>query len=130
MTKNEVDEILSSTAQEQWIKDDETGSFTYKNDLSLRIERANYETYDDFNEDWATKHADKIAKSVIYTVYYNNSFIERKMLVSVDGHRATLPLPRSATDLTVTREDVNFAKIVNINDRVDEYLRRSGLSII
>jgi hypothetical protein len=130
MTKNEVDKILSNSTQEQWIKDDETGSFTYKDDLSLRIQRANYETYEDFNEDWATNHPDKIAKSIIYTVYYNNSFIERKMLISLDGHRAALPLPRSAKDLTVTRNDVNFAKIVNINNTVDEYLRRSGISII
>ena len=109
--------------------DDETGSFTYKNDLELHIKRADYDDYNSFNEPWAVRHPDSNACSVEYTVNYGSSFVDRKTLVSVDGHRATLPMPASATDLNVSSADVNFAKIVNIGDRVDEYIQRSGLTI-
>ncbi|WP_227541302.1 hypothetical protein, partial [Klebsiella pneumoniae] len=69
------------------------------------------------------------ACSVQYTVNYGSSFVDRKTLVSVDGHRATLPMPASANDLTVTSADVNFAKIVDTGERVDEYILRSGLKV-
>lgn len=129
MNLNDVKKILAHSSQEDWIVDDESGSFTYKNDLNLHIDRADYESYREFNEPWATSHPDKHAVAVEYVVKYGSSFVEKKMLVSVDGHRATLPLPKSVDDLRVKASDVNFAKIVDIGDRVDEYLERSRLKV-
>ena len=43
MQLNDLKKILATSSQDEWIVDDETGSFTYKNDLNLRIERAEYE---------------------------------------------------------------------------------------
>ena len=129
MNADEVTRILAQSSQNDWIVDDDTGAFTYKNDLALHIKRADYDDYNSFNEPWAVRHPDSNACSVEYTVHYGSSFVDRKTLVSVDGHRATLPMPASATDLNVSSADVNFAKIVNIGDRVDEYIQRSGLTI-
>lgn len=129
MKLDDVKEILANSSQEDWIIDDESGSFTYKNDLNLHIERAEYDSCREFNEPWATSHPDKHAVAVDYVVKYGSSFVDKKMLVSVDGHRATLPLPKSINNLCVTASDVNFAKIVNIGDRVDEYLERSRLKV-
>ncbi len=61
-----------------------------------------------------------------YTINFGSALVARKTLVSVACHRATLPLPASATDLNVKSSDVNFAKIVDIGDSVDEYIQRSG----
>lgn len=129
MNADDVKKVLDQSSQDDWIVDDETGAFTYKNDLNLRIQRDDYDNYTDFNEPWAVSHPDHNARSVEYTVNYGSSFVDRKTLVSVDGHRATLPMPKSATDLTVTSSDVNFAKIVDIGNRVDEYIERSKLKI-
>lgn len=129
MKLDDVKEILATSSQEDWIIDDESGSFTYKNDLNLHIERAEYDSYREFNEPWATSHPDRHAVAVDYVVKYGSSFVDKKMLVSVDGHRATLPLPKSMNDLSVKASDVNFAKIVNIGERVDEYLERSRLEV-
>ena len=129
MNLDDVKEILATSSQEDWIIDDESGSFTYKNDLNLHIERAEYDSYREFNEPWATSHPDRHAVAVDYVVKYGSSFVDKKMLVSVDGHRATLPLPKSMNDLSVKASDVNFAKIVNIGERVDEYLERSRLEV-
>ncbi|WP_372887773.1 hypothetical protein [Psychrobacter sp.] len=129
MQLNDLKKILATSSQDEWIVDDETGSFTYKNDLNLRIERAEYDTYRNFDEPWATKHPDSSSKAVEYTVKYGSSFIERHTLVSVDGHRATLPIPKSINDLRVKPSEVNFARIVDMGNRVEEYLRRSNIVV-
>lgn len=129
MKLDDVKEILANSSQEDWIVDDESGSFTYKKDLNLHIDRADYESYREFNEPWATSHPDKNAVAVEYTIKYGSSFVDKKMLVSVDGHRASLPLPNSMNDLRAKASDVNFAKIVDVGGRVDEYLERSRIKV-
>lgn len=129
MKFNDVKKILAESSQDEWIVDDESGSFTYKDDLNLHIKRAEYDSCREFNEPWATSHPDPHAEAVEYVVKYGSSFVEKRTLVSVDGHRATLPMPKSKTDLRVSAADVNFAKIINIGDRVDEYLGRSQIEI-
>ncbi len=56
MFADEVKNILEQSSQDDWIVDDETGSFTYKNDLNLHIKRADYARYKWFNEPWAVCH--------------------------------------------------------------------------
>lgn len=129
MKLEEVKQILATSSQDEWIVDDESGSFTYKNDLNLRIERADFESYRSFNEPWATNHPDSSAKAEDFTVKYGASFVDKHTLVSVDGHRATIPMPETSDSEYVTKEDVNFAKIVDIGGRVDEYLQRSNLKV-
>lgn len=129
MKLTKVKEILASSSQDDWIVDDESGSFTYKDDLNLHIERAAFEDYRSFNESWATSHPDPDARAVEYIVKYGSSFVEKHTLVAVDGFRATLPMPKSAQDLHVGSAEVNFARIVDIGDRIDEYLKRSGIEV-
>ena len=129
MNLEEVKKILATSSQDEWVVDDESGSFTYKNDLNLRIERADFDTYRPFNEPWATKHPDSSAKAEDYTVKYGASFVDKHTLVSVDGHRAILPMPKSPNSEYVSKDEMNFAKIVDIGGRVDEYLERSNLKV-
>ncbi len=130
MDYNEAKAILNSSSQEDWIVNDETGSFTYKKDLNFHIQRADFDSYRPFNEPWATNHPDPSARTVEYTVKYGDSYVDKYTLVSVDGHRANLPMPQSADNLVVRKNDVNFAKIVSTGgDRVDEYLERSNLEV-
>ncbi len=126
---DEVKNFLAHSSQDVWFVDHVNGSFKYNYDLNLHIKRADYHSYNSFNEPWAVCHPDKNACSVEYTINYGSSFFDRKTLVSVDGHRATLPMPASATDLNGKSSDVNFAKIVDIGDSVDEYIQRSGLKV-
>ena len=125
----EVKDILATSSKEDWIVDDESGSFTYKDDLNLHIERADFETYRSFNEEWAISHPDPDARAVEYVVKYGSSFVEKHTLVTVDGFRATLPMPRSADDLRVDAAEANFAKIIDVGDRLEEYLGRSGIEV-
>jgi hypothetical protein len=53
---------------------------------------------DDFEEEWANKFSEPHASSFYVDVFYNNALIFRDICVSVDGGRATLPLPTSKLD--------------------------------
>ncbi|MBP7662264.1 hypothetical protein [Shewanella baltica] len=132
MKLDDVKQILATSTQDDWIIDDESGSFTYKDDLNLHIERADYDSFRDFKEPWATSHADPHAAAIDYVVKYSSSFVEKQTLVSVDGHRATLPMPKSMDVLEVSASKANFARIVDIGvgNNVDEYLQRSNIQIV
>lgn len=120
MNYMDVKEKLRTTNKDDWIANDELGTFTYKDDLNLRIERV--ETDRPFFESWATNFPDKNARATNYRVYYNNSYVDEKMLIDVDGYRATIPLPRSTAPLSFDDEDINFARIINAGERFDEYM--------
>lgn len=127
MNYDEAIEIVRSSSREDWIYESDTKSFTYKHDLCLHIEQLEIDRHDLFNEDWATKHADKRSYKVVYLYKYNNSIIRRITLVSVDGHRAELPFPISIIDLRVDNLfDYHFARIVDTQNSLDDYMRRSG----
>ena len=125
MTLDDVHNIISKGSAQDWIIDEQTGAFTYKNDLSLRIEREKNETL--FQEPWTDRHPNAKAYRVDFTVYYGNSFVCRKTLVQVDGGRGMVPIPDRQTYSTVEKEDYDFARIVAY-DSIDEYMKRSRFS--
>jgi len=128
MTYQELIKTIRESEKEDWLFSDERGIYTFKGDLNLRIERRDIDHDNDkfSGEDWATKHPDPTAYRVIYEIFYGASFVEEKLLVSVDGHRATLPLPKVNTN-EVSLEDYHFAEIVDQLDTLQEYMRRAGL---
>lgn len=130
MTYGEVINLVLSNPFENWVYFDETGEFVLKCDVNLRITRSEIDYDEDtFNEEWAVKHPDPKAYKREYTIYYNNSRIEQFYLVSVDGLRATIPMPKRGTN-NITKHDYLLARAVNIDgDRLDEYIKRSGLEV-
>jgi hypothetical protein len=50
------------------------------------------------------------------------------MLVSVDGHRAELPLPDSQSTV-IPRNKYILARAVDDQGTLDEYIERSGLTV-
>ena len=130
MNYNELLKTILTSSRDDWLFNDERGIYTYKNDLNIWIKRKDIDfDRDKFGgEDWATKHPDPNAYREIYEIYYNSSFVEEKMLVSVDGFRASLPLPKVGTN-KVKEEDYQFAKIVDQLNTLDEYINRANLEV-
>lgn len=130
MTYEELKKILDSSCKEDWLFNDSRGIYTYKNNLNIRIQRKDIDFESDAfeGEEWATKHPDPKAYREIYGIYYGSSFIEERLLVTVDGFRATLPLPKIKTN-KIKQQDYQFARIVDRNDSLDEYIRRAGLEV-
>ena len=122
--------IVLGSNREDWLFSDERGIYTFKHDLNIWIKRKDIDfERDKFEgEEWATRHPDPRAYREIYEIYYASSYIEEKMLVSVDGHRASLPLPQIGTN-KVRREDYLFARIVDQLGTLDEYMGRAGLEV-
>lgn len=130
MNYQQLKEILESSEPSEWLYFDKYGHFTYKNDVNLRIVRSDFEENRPFNEPWATKHPDQNATRVFLTVYYGQSIIEEKMMVDIDGYRATLPIPKLTT-MTVSQADYRLALIINgsYGNKLDEYLQRSDITV-
>jgi len=131
MTHSELIKTIVGSEPTDWLHDDQRGIYTYKSDLNIRIERKEKEVGDSRKfegEDWAVKHADPNAFRVICEIYYGSSFVEERMLVAVDGYRAILPLPEFQKT-TIPLEEYRFARIIDQDRRIDEYIQRSGLEV-
>ena len=83
---------------------------------------------DDFQEAWANGHPDPSAVSYYYNILFDGNFIHRLILVSVDGHRATLPLPNTQT-MQVNPFDYKIAQIFDATNTLDDYMRRSRIHL-
>jgi len=126
MNYSEAQKAIKQSSHEDWIHNVEHGSHTYKHDLNLRIQEN--ETNMRFTAKWANEHPDSDAYKVKYEIYYGNSLIETKILVSVDGGRAILPIPKRNTN-QVDRDSYHFAEITNpVN--LEEYMEASGLVVV
>jgi hypothetical protein len=130
MNYDQLKEKIKNSTRDDWLFNDERGIYTFKEDLNLRIQSKEIDSDTDkfSGEDWATKHPDPTAYRETYEVFYGSSFVYEKLLVSVDGYRATLPLPKINTNI-VSREDYHFAEIVDQLDTLDEYMKRAGLEL-
>ncbi len=83
---------------------------------------------DNFIEDWANKFPDPKAVGYWYELYYDGAFLDRTILVSVDGARADLPTPNWQTKL-VSKYDYQVAKIHDTLGMLEQYIELSGIQI-
>ncbi|NOS76865.1 MAG: hypothetical protein HOP35_02865 [Nitrospira sp.] len=130
--------ILHSDPQEGWecVSNGVSSVRINKTDVNLRLEM----TYADggiqrefFKADWANRHPDPSATGYWCDIYYGSTQVFRTILVSVDGGRALLPVPRQqgveGKMTEVLLYDYRIAQLFDSLGTVDEYMRRSGLSI-
>lgn len=83
---------------------------------------------ENFIEDWANNHPDPRATGYWYELYYDGAFLDRFLLVSVDGGRANIPPPNLLTK-EISLLNYHVAKIHDTLGSLDEYIKRSGLTI-
>lgn len=130
--------IRDSDPQEEWEKvSTEISSIAVsKRDVNLRLVM-NYldegKWCDDFQEEWANRHPDSHATGYWCDTFYGATHVARNILVSVDGGRAMLPLPRQrGIDGKITEVlpfDHRIAQIFDSLGSLDEYMARSRLSL-
>jgi hypothetical protein len=102
----------------------------FRGDVNLRLETSSDDEHiqnDNFVGSWANSNPDPSAKGYFYDLYYNASMLHRFVLVSVDGARASLPLPRSLTT-SVPLATYRVAEIFD-SGQLQDYLRSSGLTV-
>lgn len=125
--------LVESDAPEDWRKvgNGITRETAYhRGDVNLRLETSiddDHAQNDNFMAPWANKFPDKTAKGWYVDLYYASTLIHRFVLVSVDGARAQLPLPRAGTQ-TVPLINYRVAQVFDSGD-LGDYLIRSGLTV-
>lgn len=62
-------------------------------------------------------------------IYYNYTCIKELSFVSIDGNRAVLPMPDAEFREIISRENYQFAKIVDDMGTLDDYIKRSKLRV-
>lgn len=112
-----------------WDTDPDNRIMTYLPDRKISIKWDSYEEERPFEEQWATNHSDRNARSVSYYLYYGESLIKTFELVHVDGYRALLPMPNYETK-HIKRVDYQFSCLVNSNiENLNRYIAASKLIV-
>ncbi|MBL0317332.1 MAG: hypothetical protein IPP69_16815 [Flavobacteriales bacterium] len=83
---------------------------------------------DNFKEPWANCFPDPTAHGYWVNISYDRAVLDRKILVSVDGGRAMLPVPKARNNLFVSKRDYAIAKLFDSLSTLDEYMRGAKLS--
>jgi len=134
MTFDEILDFIPTTdPQNDWygISRDWSSERFLKEDPRLRF-RAKFGEdgiqCQDFREGWANRHPDRSATGYWYDLYYDGAFLDRIILVAVDGARAMIPPP----DFKSGKIKIYNYRVAQIHDSLntlDEYIRRSGLDV-
>lgn len=122
---------IGTSSPSEWMYYDPDATYSYKKDVNLRIER-HPPTNSQFPEPWAHRFPDPSAYGGKFTIFYGSTPIEDHYAVDVDGGRCYIPFPRSAQDLTISRWQHSFGKIINIangSHDFDSYFRRAGITV-
>lgn len=121
--------ITNSDAKEDWaeVNFGNHAKYIYRKDVRIWIvnERPSEEP-EAFGESWATNCADNRAYTKFHQIYFNSSLLAEIMLISIDGGRAVLPLPKmeNRPQYTEPRElDLKIAQIVD-SGQLEKYLKQ------
>lgn len=126
---DKIIEIICNSEITDWDENSEMCIMHYIPDPKIVIKWDQYEDHEPFNEEWATKHPDKNAKSTHYYVCYEDNIIKTLDMVWVDGSRALIPVPDYTTK-HINRKNYNIGRLVNCNlDNYNGYIVRSGLIV-
>lgn len=129
---SDVRELISGTDSDDWIQFNSMGTWTFREDVDLRIE--NHEQLESrFTAPW-THQIQSRCQSHGYLVYYGGSPVEYHTVVGVDDFRAYVPMPRDPTGpnqpYTITPYQATIGRIVTGDAQTfDAYLNRTGIEV-
>lgn len=125
--------ILTTDPKEDWhgASLQLASEYFLKEDPRLRFRAKHTEDgvqNENFRDEWANRHPDPNAAGYWHELYYDGNFIDRFILVAVDGARASVPPPDIETKMI---EPLNYrvAQIFDVLGTLDEYIQRSGLQV-
>lgn len=131
MKYNDFINAIVNSKIEDWMYDDETGKYIFKNDISITMQQ-DREDDEEFFEEWVKKfiHHPTATRMKVY-LCFNGNVIDTFYTASVDGSRMHIPYPDSE-NMTITYNQYKIGQIVNIAtcnviDRYDEYLIKAGI---
>jgi hypothetical protein len=128
----DIRERIEGSDPGDWIPFNEMGTWTFREDVALRIQRreqldANLQTA------W-TQPLQANSQSFSYLVYYGNSPVEYHTIASVDNFRAHIPFPQQPQspqdNFTITPYQATLGRIITGEEQTFQaYLNRTGIEI-
>jgi len=128
----DVQSIVAESDPADWIPFSEMGTWTYSEDVDLRIQRHD-QLESNLQLQW-TRHLQGTTQTFSYLVYYGSSPVEYHTIASVDDFRAHIPLPRQPTEenqpFTITPYQAMLGRIITGNEKTFQaYLDSTGIEI-
>ena len=134
------DDLSNETNEDQTITavDKHSSYATFSKDLSISLAWGLGRENKELNEPWTQAFPDKAARMYFLDFFYNNALIYRETVVSVDGGRCILPLPKQVFDeaspskVVAYKTNAKLSKILKLINSLqttydyDSYLNRSG----
>ncbi|MGY4572576.1 hypothetical protein [Bradyrhizobium sp. USDA 3256] len=115
-----------------WVEIDEHHSLlVLRTDLRISI-ALGLTHLEDFQEDWATKFADRKASSSWVDFRYNGVPVLRELRVLVDGARAGLPVPQFGK-VDIPERQYNIWRLIDAvvgSGNFADYFKRAGLQTV
>lgn len=130
MNYQSVVQMFLQTDATQWQRVSGNHEYAFcKEDINLRIVsglEADDIQQDDFREQWANDFPDSSARGYFYNLYYGSTLLHRFILASVDGARASLPVPQIGT-MDVTQAQWKVAEIFDGLNTLHKYAKQAGM---
>lgn len=128
----DVRERITGSAPEEWIPFSDRGTWTYREDVDVRIQRE--EQLDPNLQTPWTQGLQAASQSHSYLVYYGSSPVEYHVIASVDNFRAHIPMPRQPDGpddpFTITPYQATLGRIITGDDQTFEaYLSSTGIEV-
>lgn len=125
-SRNYILSTLQDSIPDDWEYDDQLGEWIYIPDFRLKITKFDQRGEPrEFSEPWAEQFPDPDAEMHNFAVIYDGHRIDDFPMIYCDGFRYLLPLPKSRTDLVISRSQYRIAKIM---DRGGSYDLDRGLA--
>lgn len=115
-----------------WIHFSDMGTWTFRDDVQLRIQR-HEQLEADLQRPW-TQHLQAQSQSFSYLVYYGSSPVEYHAIASVDNFRAHIPFPQQPAGpnepYTINDYQATIGRIITGNEETFRaYLKNTGIEI-
>lgn len=126
----EIREVVSASDLGDWIGFQARGTWTYRDDVSLRIVREN-RIDSGYQQPW-TRGIQGANARFGYYVYYDSSPVEYHVVVSVDDGRAHIPEPahQGGNAYSVPEYEANIGRIITGDvDTFQAYLNQTPIAV-
>jgi len=129
-TMADIERLIMSTEPSDF-KMEETGCYVCQKDIQLRIiHLINLE--DDergFDEKWVHRYPNPSATRETVHIKYGDAVVKEMTFILTDGARYFIPLPKSASELTITKFQFKVAAVLNPTRDLYRGLSDGGISI-
>ncbi len=133
-----IEAILNSDPKEDWEKsfhanDEHFNCRFYKPDVNLRLEAEldndGCVTSRSFRGNWTDKFPNQNASCYDFGFYYASTLIKTVFLVSVDGGKVRMPMPKAGDATIVSELDYKAAQMHDTLGLLEEYMKLANFTV-